>query len=130
MTEISNECTENTGQEQEITYAAACKQQEKAIVYHTRKIHESLKDYKLNQWARIEILNKLRKMEEESLGTIIDPEGVDVGEEDARLEKLYDQIRINADIARMVLSLINSLGYKYRNLNLDQMWQKAKEDYW
>lgn len=130
MKENSNETTGKTAQESENGYNVACKQQEMEIEYHTQEIFDYLKRHKLNQWAQLEILNKVRKLEEDSLGTIVDPQGIDVAEEEIRLQDLYEEIRCNTEIARSVLSLIDSPGYKFRDLSIDQIWEIAAQYHW
>ncbi len=132
MTEISEKFTGKTEPEPEVTYEAAIKPYEDQIKALSSKIMNDCEEAKLNQWAILETLEKVKIKVEDSLGTTVDPGNVDVEKEDQKLKYLYWEIQENRCIARDVSSIINSIGYKFRNYNLNQIWDivEANEHYW
>lgn len=87
MTEISEEFTGKTGQEKGNTYEAACMLHKDQIEVLVPKLLKDLGEHGLNQWSMLEILDKVRKQVEDSLGTTVDPENVDVVEEEKKTQR-------------------------------------------
>jgi hypothetical protein len=111
-------------------YRQAWKPYEEKIKILASKIYEELQGHELNDWAKLEILNRVTKQVEEGLGTIIEPD-VDVAMEDEHLGELYDQIQNNAEIAKMVLAVVRSTGYRLGRFSISEIWVLAEEShYW
>jgi DNA-binding TFAR19-related protein (PDSD5 family) len=124
MAQISSETDEES-------YEAAIKPYQCRINALAAQIIERLEKGRLNEWAKLATLEKVKKNVEESLGTLVCPGGVDVPLEDQRLEALFEQIRENKEIEKEVSAIINSTGYKLRNYNENQIWEivAASEHY-
>jgi hypothetical protein len=126
MKEILNKTTCEEP-EPELTYKDAIKPFECKIKALTVEIMKAFEESKLNCWAQLETLDRVKMKVEDSLGTMVNPGLVNVEKEDQRLENLSWQIYENQRIAEQVSFVINSTGYKLRNYTEDQLWEIVKE---